>query len=45
MPGFWLLNMLMGKTVGGYPDPVFFTATAMIGMTPSAVSSSATPSS
>jgi len=32
MPGFWLLNMLMGKTVGGYPDPVFFTATAMIGM-------------
>ena len=32
MPGFWLLNALMGKTVGGYADPVFFTATAMIGM-------------
>ena len=32
MPGFWLLNALLGKTVGGYPDPVFFTATAMIGM-------------
>jgi multidrug efflux pump subunit AcrB len=32
MPGFWLLNGLMGKTVGGYPGPVFFTATAMIGM-------------
>ena len=32
MPGFWLLNVLMGKTVGGYADPVFFTATAMIGM-------------
>jgi multidrug efflux pump subunit AcrB len=32
MPGFWLLGMLAGKTVGGYADPVFFTATAMIGM-------------
>ena len=32
MPGFWLLNGLLGKTVGGYADPVFFTATAMIGM-------------
>jgi multidrug efflux pump subunit AcrB len=32
MPGFWLLNALTGETVGGYPDPVFFTATAMIGM-------------
>ena len=32
MPGFWLLNVLGGGTVGGYPDPVFFTATAMIGM-------------
>ncbi len=31
MPGFWLLNLFAGK-VGGYPDPVFFTATAMIGM-------------
>ena len=32
MPGFWLLNILTGQTVGGYADPVFFTATAMIGM-------------
>ena len=32
MPGFWLLNALVGKEVGGYADPVFFTATGMIGM-------------
>ncbi|MBN2292379.1 MAG: efflux RND transporter permease subunit, partial [Pirellulales bacterium] len=32
MPGFWLLNVITNKTVGGYPDPVFLTATAMIGM-------------
>ena len=32
MPGFWLLNLLWDKPVGGYPNPVFFTATAMIGM-------------
>lgn len=32
MPGFWLLGMLTGKSVGGFTDPVFFTATAMIGM-------------
>jgi multidrug efflux pump subunit AcrB len=32
MPGFWLLNRLFGQTVGGFADPVFFTATAMIGM-------------
>lgn len=32
MPGFWLLNVIAGQTVGGYADPVFFTATAMIGM-------------
>jgi multidrug efflux pump subunit AcrB len=32
MPGFWLLNILTGKEVGGYQDPVFFTATSMIGM-------------
>ncbi len=32
LPGFWLLNALFGKTVGGYADPVFFTATSMIGM-------------
>ncbi len=32
MPGFWLLNLLLGSRVGGYPSPVYFTATAMIGM-------------
>ncbi|MEO8601056.1 MAG: efflux RND transporter permease subunit [bacterium] len=31
-PGFWLLNLVAGDTVGGFPDPVWFTATAMIGM-------------
>ncbi|MFI5397821.1 MAG: efflux RND transporter permease subunit [Candidatus Binatia bacterium] len=32
MPGFWLLNRLGGTAIGGFPNPVFFTATAMIGM-------------
>ncbi len=32
LPGFWLLNALTGGVVDGYPDPVFITATAMIGM-------------
>jgi len=32
MPGFWLLNTIVNSPVGGYPNPVFFTATAMIGM-------------
>jgi multidrug efflux pump subunit AcrB len=32
MPGFWLLNALTAEKVGGYDTPVFFTATAMIGM-------------
>lgn len=32
MPGFWLLNMLNAREVGGYLDPVYFTATGMIGM-------------
>jgi multidrug efflux pump subunit AcrB len=32
MPGFWLLNALAGGQVGPYADPVFFTATGMIGM-------------
>jgi len=32
MPGFWLLNVLVNRPVGGYPDPVFLTATAMIGI-------------
>ena len=31
MPGFWLLN-LFASPVGVYENPVFFTATAMIGM-------------
>ena len=26
------MNRISGQTVGGYADPVFFTATAMIGM-------------
>jgi hypothetical protein len=32
MPGFWLLNVLSADHVGGYLDPVYFTATGMIGM-------------
>ena len=32
MPGFWLLNVLTGAPIAGYANPVFFTATAMIGM-------------
>jgi multidrug efflux pump subunit AcrB len=32
MPGFWLLNVLGSHTVGGYVDPIYFTATGMIGM-------------
>lgn len=32
LPGFWLLNALGGGPVGGWPNPVYFTATAMIGM-------------
>lgn len=32
MPGFWLLNLITGETVGGFQNPVFFTATGMIGM-------------
>ncbi len=32
LPGFWLLNMVAGGSVGGFGDPVFFTATSMIGM-------------
>jgi multidrug efflux pump subunit AcrB len=32
MPGFWLLNALSAHHVGGYLDPVYFTATGMIGM-------------
>ncbi|MGC9194882.1 MAG: efflux RND transporter permease subunit [Syntrophobacteraceae bacterium] len=32
LPGFWLLNLLTAHPVGGWQNPVFFTATAMIGM-------------
>ncbi|OQW96468.1 MAG: hypothetical protein BWK77_04550 [Verrucomicrobia bacterium A1] len=32
MPGFGLLNWIVNKPVGGFANPVFFTATAMIGM-------------
>ncbi len=32
MPGFWLLNGLAGGQIGAYADPIFFTATGMIGM-------------
>jgi len=32
IPGFWLLNALTAETVGSWQNPVFFTATAMIGM-------------
>lgn len=31
MPGFWLIN-LFTSPVGGYATPIYFTATAMIGM-------------
>jgi multidrug efflux pump subunit AcrB len=31
MPGFWLLNQFAAP-VGAYPNPIYFTATAMIGM-------------
>ncbi|MBL8729617.1 MAG: efflux RND transporter permease subunit [Planctomycetes bacterium] len=32
LPGFWLLNLLLDTPVAGVGNPVFFTATAMIGM-------------
>lgn len=32
MPGFWILNLVAGGQVGAYADPIFFTATGMIGM-------------
>jgi multidrug efflux pump subunit AcrB len=32
MPGFWLFNLLLTNPVGGFENPVFFTATSMIGM-------------
>jgi len=32
MPGFWLINLVGSRPVGGFDNPIFFTATAMIGM-------------
>jgi len=32
MPGFFFLNRFFAPNVGGFPDSIFFTATAMIGM-------------
>jgi multidrug efflux pump subunit AcrB len=32
IPGFFLLNVVASGQVGSYGDPIFFTATAMIGM-------------
>lgn len=32
MPGFWLLNVFFASDVGNLPNPIFFTATSMIGM-------------
>ncbi|MFC1869024.1 efflux RND transporter permease subunit, partial [Thermodesulfobacteriota bacterium] len=32
MPGFWLFNVLFTSSIGGFQNPVFFTATSMIGM-------------
>lgn len=32
MPGFWILNLLTNYPIGGFQNPVFFTATSMIGM-------------
>jgi multidrug efflux pump subunit AcrB len=32
LPGFWLLNVITGDPVEGWENPVYFTATAMIGM-------------
>ena len=31
-PGFWVLNMVGEREIAGAPEPVLFTATAMIGM-------------
>ncbi len=32
MPGFLLLNAIVNRPIAGFQNPVFFTATAMIGM-------------
>ncbi|MCA9002777.1 MAG: efflux RND transporter permease subunit, partial [Planctomycetes bacterium] len=31
-PGFWILNKIMASDVGMYENPIFFTATGMIGL-------------
>jgi multidrug efflux pump subunit AcrB len=31
-PGFWVLNMIGEREIAGAPEPILFTATAMIGM-------------
>lgn len=32
VPGFWLLNLIANHPIDGFPTPIFFTATGMIGM-------------
>ncbi len=32
LPGFWLLNLVANEKIGGFDDPVWFTATGMIGI-------------
>ncbi len=32
MPGFWILNQIAAEPIGGFENPVWFTATGMIGM-------------
>ncbi len=32
LPGFTILNLLLARSIGGFPDSIFFTATGMIGM-------------
>lgn len=32
LPGFWLLNLVMSQDIGEFHQPVFFTATAFIGI-------------
>lgn len=32
MPGFFILNLISGETINGFKNPIFFTATSMIGM-------------
>jgi len=31
-PGFWLLNLVLGHPVGEFANPIYFTATGMIGV-------------